>query len=255
MTFYDEMYRILRDSIRQSLWFVSVSVLSALIAIPFLHQERHISSLDLFAFTLPLVFAAFIPVASAFCEDNLLETYQLRFEEYGEFESAMEFRSLVGKNHWAKDSVTKDELDYILVLTTQLQSQYYPDVPLSIVLSMISYESSFDTNAVSKAGAKGLMQINEKFHEERIEAVTGGDPYDLSDPRTNLMIGIGYIDYLLRTYEGDIEKALTAYSKGIIGAADYYLEHGHCSSYATDVLERARLIDSYGSKILSHTYT
>ncbi|MGI6173411.1 MAG: lytic transglycosylase domain-containing protein [Christensenellales bacterium] len=76
-------------------------------------------------------------------------------------------------------------------------------------------ESSFRADAVSGAGAVGLMQllpdtakwIAEKLGEEYNDAM-------LTDPRQNARLGSWYLSYLDRRFGGDLTKATAAYHTG-----------------------------------------
>ena len=75
---------------------------------------------------------------------------------------------------------------------------------------------------MSNAGAVGLMQV--KPSTAKAVAVQAGiademTPEALSDPATNIRVGVRYLAYLVRRYGGDVELALAAYNAGL-GNAD-----------------------------------
>ncbi|MBP5155166.1 MAG: lytic transglycosylase domain-containing protein [Clostridia bacterium] len=90
------------------------------------------------------------------------------------------------------------------------------DVPKSLVYAVIRTESGFNKDAVSRAGAKGLMQLTpDTFSwlsrimeiEERPELIT--------DPETNIRYGVYYLGYLYRRYgSASWETALAGYNAG-----------------------------------------
>lgn len=84
-----------------------------------------------------------------------------------------------------------------------------------LVYAVIKVESNFDTDAVSSAGAKGLMQLMDKTAEECNEKGDFGYdiPAALYVPEYNICIGCYYLSYLLEKYE-DLELAVTAYNGG-----------------------------------------
>ena len=88
------------------------------------------------------------------------------------------------------------------------------DVPVSLLKAIGKAESGFDANAVSSAGAQGVMQL--------MPATAKGlgvtDPFDA---RSNIMGGAKYIADKLRQYNGDIELALAAYNAGSGNVAKY----------------------------------
>jgi len=77
----------------------------------------------------------------------------------------------------------------------------------SLIKAIIKAESDFDPNAVSKAGAMGLMQIMPK----NITAFNINNPFN---PSENIMGGAGYFKKMLKCFEGDIHLALAAYNAG-----------------------------------------
>lgn len=75
----------------------------------------------------------------------------------------------------------------------------------ALVKALIKVESGFNPHAVSRKGAKGLMQLMPVHTVSK-----GADPFDAE---TNVNIGMGYLSRLLDKY-GDIRLALAAYNAG-----------------------------------------
>lgn len=86
----------------------------------------------------------------------------------------------------------------------------------NLVYAVIKIESGFDENAVSRAGAKGLMQLMDNTAKECTEKGGFGYsiPEDLFDGERNIRMGCYYIKHLFDMY-GNIETALAAYNGGI----------------------------------------
>jgi soluble lytic murein transglycosylase-like protein len=77
----------------------------------------------------------------------------------------------------------------------------------ALVLAVIDVESDFDRFAVSRSGARGLMQIM-PFWKKEI-----GHPRDnLFHPVTNLRYGCTILRHYLRLADGDIGDALARYN-------------------------------------------
>lgn len=76
----------------------------------------------------------------------------------------------------------------------------------ALVLGLIRQESAFDAQAVSPAGAVGLMQLM----PSRAEAEEG----QLNDPEVNLARGTAHLVRLLKEYDGRVVDALVAYNAG-----------------------------------------
>lgn len=86
-----------------------------------------------------------------------------------------------------------------------------------LVASIINVESSFDKDAVSKAGAIGLMQIMPATGEEiaRKLAINNFSKEMLFHEYTNIKFGCFYLRYLLDIFNGDLRNALASYNAGI----------------------------------------
>lgn len=93
------------------------------------------------------------------------------------------------------------------------------------VASVVLAESNFDAEAVSSAGAIGLMQIMPATGEW-IAGKLEDEPFDvqrLYQPEVNLRYGCWYLRFLLDRYDGDMYTASTAYHQGQ-GRVDQWLE-------------------------------
>jgi soluble lytic murein transglycosylase-like protein len=81
------------------------------------------------------------------------------------------------------------------------------DIPSDLIQSVVRCESNFKPEALSHAGAQGLMQL--------MPATAGDlgvtDPFDIQQ---NIDGGTRYLRQMLDRFEGDIETALAAYNAG-----------------------------------------
>ena len=100
-----------------------------------------------------------------------------------------------------------------------------------LVLAVISIESRFNPIAESVMGAKGLMQIIPKYHQEKLIAAGGEDA--VFDPESNVLVGARILqEYVHRT--GTLEAGLQFYNGALRDSQ---------ASYAHRVLtERSRLL-------------
>lgn len=77
----------------------------------------------------------------------------------------------------------------------------------NLIKSIILTESAARENAVSKANAKGLMQLIDSTAQDM-------GVNNVWDPKQNIMGGTKYLSNLLRQYNGDLELALAGYNAG-----------------------------------------
>jgi len=117
-----------------------------------------------------------------------------------------------------------------------LPAHLFPSIPLSLdgpgegalVLALIRQESQFSTRAVSRAGARGLMQLMPATAKH--VAARQGLPFDpqrlTEDPSYNLRLGRHYLEDLLARYDGSYALALAAYNAGPARANRWIEEFG-----------------------------
>ncbi len=112
-------------------------------------------------------------------------------------------------NNSASETPRRDQFDDLI---SEAAAAY--NVPFSFVKAVIRVESDFTADAVSHAGAMGLMQLM----PNTADYVNVTDPFD---PRQNIFGGTKLIRLLIDRYDGDINLILSAYNAGDAAVSEY----------------------------------
>lgn len=136
---------------------------------------------------------------------------------------------------------------YSIDLSPELQSyiirlceQYR--IPPELVLAVIEKESGCDAAATGDSGnSQGLMQIQLRWHKERMARLECSDLYD---PWQNVTVGIDFLAELLSQYQ-TVEMALMVYNAGATGAQEMWFCQGiYSNEYSRTVLEIAQRLEN-----------
>jgi transglycosylase-like protein with SLT domain len=84
-------------------------------------------------------------------------------------------------------------------------------VPLDLLLAVAATESNWDADAVSKANAHGIMQIQWPGTAKHLGVKRLGELYN---PCLNISLGAKYLNELLQAFDKDTQTALAAYNYG-----------------------------------------
>ena len=87
-------------------------------------------------------------------------------------------------------------------------------VPEQLVSAVIRVESGFNARAVSRKGARGLMQLM----PGTARSLKVSNSFD---PKDNVEGGVKYLRFLLDTFRGDVSLAVAAYNAGLNKVAKY----------------------------------
>ena len=103
--------------------------------------------------------------------------------------------------YWSADWIEQT------IISESLKTTY---VRPSLALAVAETESNFRPHVVSHAGAVGIMQIMPATAFGLYKTWRAA----LFDPRTNIRIGVRFLDHLIKKYNGRIDLALSHYNGG-----------------------------------------
>jgi soluble lytic murein transglycosylase len=115
-----------------------------------------------------------------------------------------------------------------------------PDGPEpALVHAIIRQESSFERTAISRVGARGLMQLMPATAKQTARGL--GLAYDLGgligDPAYNVRLGSAYLDQMVTRFDGTYVKAIAAYNAGPGRIARWVDLHGDPNDPDVDVID------------------
>jgi len=111
----------------------------------------------------------------------------------------------------------------------------------SLVLAFIRCESRFVADAVSHAGAHGLMQL---MPGTAVKFGGNGSVSALHDPEYNMSIGQRYIAFLLNNYNGNLVQVPAAYNAGSLRVAGWVNARAGKEDDALEFIESIRISET-----------
>jgi len=124
------------------------------------------------------------------------------------------------------------------------------DVEWALVHALVRQESRYDTEALSSAGARGLMQLMPATARE--VAKKAGLKHDTSwltsKPGHNVELGTRYLDGLLDRYDGNYAMALAAYNAGPGRVSQWIREIGDPRDPKVDLINWIEMIPIYETR-------
>ncbi len=110
----------------------------------------------------------------------------------------------IGDENHSSLSYIKDANQYDSLIS-EFSKKYQVD--FALIKAMIRAESAFNPFAVSRKGAKGLMQLMP-------ETASRMNVSNTFNPRENIEGGVRYFKYLLSLFNNDLRLSLAAYNAG-----------------------------------------
>ncbi len=121
--------------------------------------------------------------------------------------------SAASSDYSPSSSATSEEDDPLFLSIIQEASDLY-EVEPELIQAIIMAESSYNPRAVSKRGARGLMQLM----PATAKALGVEDSFN---PEHNIHGGVRYFRQLLDRFGGDVKMALAAYNAGSRKVREY----------------------------------
>jgi Transglycosylase SLT domain len=103
-----------------------------------------------------------------------------------------------------------EHLYHMFIIQTASRYQIDP----ALIKAIIMAESGYNTKAISKKGAKGLMQLMP-------ETAQSLGVEDIFNPHQNITGGIQYFKQMVNRFNGDLKLALAAYNAGSRNVRNY----------------------------------
>ncbi|MEW6375877.1 MAG: lytic transglycosylase domain-containing protein [Thermodesulfobacteriota bacterium] len=111
----------------------------------------------------------------------------------------------VGEETHSSSGIPAKDLNHYDSLISEFSRKYQVD--FALIKAMIRAESGFNPFAVSRKGAKGLMQLMP-------ETALRMSISNVFSPRENIEGGVRYFKYLLSLFNNDLRLSLAAYNAG-----------------------------------------
>jgi soluble lytic murein transglycosylase len=106
-----------------------------------------------------------------------------------------------------------------------------------LVMAVMREESAFSPTALSRAGARGLMQLMPTTAARVAAATRFPAPLDIDTPGANIALGTRYLAQLHDEFGGDVVLTLAAYNAGPHNVRRWVKDHGRVRDPETFVEE------------------
>ncbi len=96
------------------------------------------------------------------------------------------------------------------IVAAAIRSGETHGVAPELILAVIAVESTFKERAISRMGARGLMQVMPGYHSRKVREI--GGTHALFDPAKNIHTGVRILADYLDNHSGNLRRALLSYN-------------------------------------------
>lgn len=109
-------------------------------------------------------------------------------------------------------------------------------VDYALVLAIMEVESGYKWDAYCSEGSQGYMQVNVKWHEDRMDKLNVDN---VENPYFNIMVAVDYLAELQGRFDTEAE-VLTAYNYGVTGAYKHVWNKGLTETEYSKAVQQAK---------------
>jgi soluble lytic murein transglycosylase len=156
----------------------------------------------------------------------------LAYHQAGEHSRALYLLRRYGKNWLRQDVVISkaelQEMTYPLGALRRLDASTLDGIDPLFVGALIMAESDWNPRALSRVGARGLMQLMPETGQRLAQSIGVGlaSEEQLFDPSLNLKLGVAYLRQLLQRFDGLLPLTLASYNAGEAEVSKWWAKRG-----------------------------
>jgi soluble lytic murein transglycosylase len=155
------------------------------------------------------------------------------YEDHGIFSKAIRV-SITIRELYRSGEKSFDNLESVLMMS---YPRYYKEemekiiigeeIESSVIYSIMRRESAFDKDAISSAGAVGLLQLLPENGYKSAQKINKKIVWsDLKNPEINILLGYEYFKSLLQRYNGNYVIAFASYNAGVNNVDNWIGKYG-----------------------------
>lgn len=109
-------------------------------------------------------------------------------------------------------------------------------IDYALALAIMEVESGYKWDAYCSEGSQGYMQVNVKWHEDRMDKLNVDN---VENPYFNIMVAVDYLAELQGRFDTEAE-VLTAYNYGVTGAYKHVWNKGLTETEYSKAVQQAK---------------